>query len=187
MTESPNRGPAAIPAVAIGMLLVVAGVVLLAGQLLDVDLGDLGWPVILIAIGVALLLIGLVVARESGLVVGGSVLTVIGLILFVQDRTGLWSTWAYAWALIPAASGLGLALWGVRSADGRDVRNGFWGLMGGLAMFAVGFLFFEGFIGLSGDRLPLPEWVLPVFVIAVGLVFLGRALIERPDRETPAA
>jgi len=50
----------------------------------------------------------------------------------------------------------------------------------------IGFLFFEGVIGISGQRLALPEWLLPVAVIAIGLVVLGRGLLERTPRDTPS-
>ena len=92
------------------------------------------------------------------------------------------------WALVgPAASGLGLALWGIRSGDAADVRNGTWGLLGGLALFAVGFLFFEGVIGLSGEPWPIPEWALPVLVIGSGswtwpADFSSAACPNGPDR-----
>jgi len=172
-------------AAALGAVLVVIGGILLAGQLLDVGLGDLGWPFIIVGIGLAILLIGLLVANQSGMVVGGTVVTTVGLVLLYQNETGHWESWAYAWALVgPAASGLGLALWGIRSGDADDIRNGTWGLLGGLAFFAVGFLFFEGVIGLSGEPWPIPEWALPVLVIGIGIVILGRGLLQRgePDR-----
>jgi hypothetical protein len=170
---------------AVGAILVIVGAILLAGQVLDIGLGDLGWPLIIVAIGVALLLIGLMVANESGMVVGGSVVTTVGLVLLYQNQTGHWESWAYAWALVgPAASGLGLAVWGIRSGDPQDVRNGTWGLLGGLAFFAVGYLFFEGIIGISGQRLPLPEWALPALVIGIGVVILARGILQRglPER-----
>ena len=167
---------------AIGLVLVLLGAALFAGQYFEIGFDDIGWPFIVIAVGVALLVIGLVIANESGLVVGGTVVTTAGLILLYQNNTGRWESWAYAWALVgPAASGLGLALWGIRSGRWSDVRNGTWGLLGGLAMFVVGFLFFEGVIGIGGDRLALPEWLLPVAVIAIGAVILGRGLLERRE------
>ncbi len=126
--------------------------------------------------------IGLLVAKEQGMVIGGTVVTTVGLVLLYQDQTGRWESWAYAWALVgPAASGLGLALWGLRSGNGADVRNGTWGLLGGLAIFGVAFLFFEGVIGIGGDRLALPEWLLPAAVIAIGVVVLLRGVIERRE------
>ena len=109
----------------------------------------------------------------------------VGLVLFYQDQTGRWESWAYAWALVgPAASGLGLALWGIRSGDRQDVRNGTWGLLGGLAFFVIGFLFFEGIIGISGERLPLPEWALPAVVIGIGVVILVRGMMQRGEPDT---
>jgi hypothetical protein len=167
---------------AVGLVLVLIGAVLFAGQLLGVGIEDIGWPFFVIAAGVAILFIGLLVAGEQGMVIGGSVVTTVGLVLFYQDQTGRWESWAYAWALVgPAASGLGLALWGVRSGNGSDVRNGTWGLLGGLGIFAIGFLFFEGVIGIGGDRLPLPEWLLPVGIIGIGAVVLLRGLLERRE------
>ncbi len=136
----------------------------------------------MIATGLAILLIGLLVANEQGMVIGGTIVTTVGLVLFYQDQTGRWESWAYAWALVgPAASGLGLALWGVRSGSVSDLRNGTWGLLGGLALFAVGFLFFEGVIGIGGERLALPEWLLPVAVIGIGVVVLFRGMLERRE------
>jgi hypothetical protein len=185
MTETPPPEPSApqestSPGLALGAILVVAGLLLFAGQLTGIGIDDVGWPAIVIGIGVVLLVLGLFLNREQGMVIGGTVVTTVGLVLFYQDQTGHWESWAYAWALVgPAASGLGLALWGLRSGDASAVRNGTWGLLGGLAIFAVGYLFFEGVIGISGERLPLPEWVLPAAIIAIGVAILGRALLER--------
>ena len=169
---------------AIGMVLVLIGAALFAGQMLGIGIEDIGWPFFVIAAGVAILVIGLVVAVEQGMVIGGAITTTVGLVLLYQDQTDRWESWAYAWALVgPAASGLGLLLWGVRSGDAVDIRNGSWGLLGGLGMFVIGFLFFEGVIGIGGDRLALPEWLLPVAVIAIGVVMLGRGLLERRSSE----
>jgi hypothetical protein len=180
-SNPPKSGPSGL---AVGAILVIVGAILLVGQVLDIGIGDLGWPLIIVAIGVALLLIGLVVANESGMVVGGAVVTTVGLVLLYQNQTDHWESWAYAWALVgPAASGLGLALWGIRSGDRHDVRNGMWGLLGGLAFFAVGYLFFEGIIGISGERLPLPEWALPALVIGIGVVILVRGMLQRGEPE----
>jgi hypothetical protein len=169
------------PALALGAILIVLGALLFLGQLVDIGIDDVGWPLIVVAIGVLILALG-IFNREQGMVVGGTVATTVGLVLAYQNSTGHWESWAYAWALVgPAASGLGLALWGARTGNGSDVRNGSWGLLGGLALFVIGYLFFEGIIGISGERLPLPDWVLPAAVIAIGVVVLGRGLLQRRD------
>lgn len=170
--EGPSR-------LAIGAILVIVGVLLFVGQIVDVGFADLGWPFFVIAAGVALLLVGLLVVTESAIVAAGTVVSSVGLLLLYQNATGHWVSWAYAWALVgPAAGGLGMLVWGVRSADPGAVRNGFWGLLGGLALFAVGFLFFEAVIGISGRRLPLADWTLPVVIIAIGVVVLVRGLMQ---------
>lgn len=181
-TTAPERkgNDSGVSTMAVGLILVLIGAALFGAQLLNIGIDDIGWPFFVIAAGVAVLVIGLVVANEQGMVIGGTISTTVGLVLLYQDNTGRWESWAYAWALVgPAASGLGLALWGVRSGNGEDVRNGTWGVLGGLAFFVIGFLFFEGVIGLGGDRLSLPEWLLPVAVIGIGVVVLGRGLLER--------
>jgi hypothetical protein len=190
MTESPQTAPeqprqsGGISTIAMGLVLVLVGAVLFAGQVAGIGIEDVGWPFFVIAAGVAVLLIGLIVANERGMVIGGTIATTVGLVLFYQDQTGRWESWAYAWALVgPAASGLGLALWGLRSGSGSDVRNGTWGLLGGLAIFAVGFLFFEGVIGIGGARLALPAWLLPVAVIGIGMLVLLRGMLDHRQPE----
>ncbi len=187
MTEQPSAGRESSPGqpgLVLGAILVIVGLVLLAGQLVDIGFGALGWPLWIIGIGVAILLVGLFLAPETAVMVGGTVVTTVGLVLLYQDVTGNWQTWAYAWALVgPAASGLGMALWGMRRADAKAVRGGIWGFLGGLAIFAVGFLFFEGLIGLSGFDMSLPEWVLPATIIAIGVVVLLRGLFGRGEPE----
>ena len=191
MTEQPStqREPwSANPGLVLGAILVIVGLILFAGQVVDIGVGDLGWPSWVIGAGVAILLVGLLLVSEQGIVVGGTVVTVVGLVLFYQEATGHWESWAYAWALVgPAAAGLGMMLWGTRHGDRGAMRSGFWGLMGGLGFFIVAFLFFEGIIGISGRRLPLPDWTLPAAVIAIGVVMLVRGFIERDGREEAAS
>jgi len=182
-TTEDRSGP---PALILGAILVIAGALLFVGQALDIGIGDVGWPFIIVGIGVVILILGLFVNREQGMVIGGTVVTTVGLVLLYQNSTDRWESWAYAWALVgPAASGLGLALWGAATGNRSDLRNGTWGLLGGLGLFVIGFLFFEGVIGISGERLPLPGWLLPVAVIAIGIVLLGRGLLERGEAKAP--
>jgi hypothetical protein len=174
----PQRGPE--PALAIGAILVVVGALLLAAQLIDVDWGDFGWPFYVIAPGVVLVAIGLSQRSLSGLTIGGSVVSMVGLLLLYQNLTDHWESWAYAWALVaPGGSGIGMLLHGARAGDGQMARAGFWQVVTGTAIFIAGFIFFEQIIGISGQRLDLPEWVLPGALIGLGVLVLARGLIGR--------
>jgi hypothetical protein len=167
-------------AAVLGGILIALGLVLFAGQQLNIDIGHAAWPFYVIAPGLALATLGLTQRRGSGLTIAGSVVTMIGLVLLYQNATDRFESWAYAWALVgPGGNGIGMLLYGTRSGDRKLARDGFLTILGALGLFAVGLVFFEGIIGISGERLPLPEWVLPVAVIAIGVLVLLRGLTYR--------
>ena len=176
VASSPNRG-----GLILGAVLILLGLFLLAGQYFDFDLGRYGWPLFVIVPGLAVLAIGLAapVREGAGLAVAGTITTVTGLVLAFQNATGLWATWAYAWALVgPAASGLGLLIYGVVRGVPHLRREGVRALGAGLALF-VGFgLFFEGVIGLSGDPFLLGSNYLPIALIAGGILVLIWGLLR---------
>ncbi len=100
----------------LGVSLIVAGAVFLLGSLFGWDLGPSLWPLFISVPGV-LLLLAATLSPVSTLFIPGSVLTTLGLIFFVQELTGHDESWAYAWALLPAAVGVGLFLHGRRSGN----------------------------------------------------------------------
>ena len=167
----------------LGGLFIVLGLIFLAGQMLEIDISEATWPFYVIAPGVALATLGLTQRRGSGLTIFGSIVTIVGLVLLYQNATDHWESWAYAWALVgPGGSGVGMLLYGTRSGDRKMARDGFWAILTALGIFTVGLLFFEGIIGISGQRLPLDEWVLPVAIILIGVVVLIRGLTFREHR-----
>lgn len=167
----------------LGVLLITIGVFFFIGQWLNIDWGAATWPFYVIAPGVALMAWGLTQRDGSGLTVAGSIVTIVGLVLLYQNATGHWESWAYAWALVgPGGSGLGMLLYGTRSGNRKMARDGFWQILVAIGLFVAGFIFFEGIIGISGQRLPLPEWVLPASVIAIGLLVLVRGFTARSPR-----
>jgi hypothetical protein len=181
MTERGGSRGAAV----LGVALIVLGRVFFAGQAVNMDMGEVAWPFYVIAPGLALAAVGLTQRGGSGLTIAGSVVTMVGLVLLYQNATDRFESWAYAWALVgPGGSGIGMLLYGTRSGDRKMARDGFWTILGALGLFAVGLVFFEGIIGISGDRLPLPNWVLPVAVIVIGVVVRLRGLTFR-DRWEP--
>ena len=72
-------------------------------------------------------------------------------------------------------------LYGLRTGNAGMLRVGLWQVVTALGLFIAGFLFFEGLLGISGRRFPLPDWVLPVAVIVLGLLLLARGFTARQD------
>jgi hydrogenase/urease accessory protein HupE len=72
-----------------------------------------------------------------------------------------------------------MLLYGTRSGNRKMARDGFWQVLTAIGLFLAGFIFFEGIIGISGRRLPLPEWVLPAAVIGLGVLVLIRGWTSR--------
>jgi hypothetical protein len=152
---------------------ILFGLLMLVGQLLHIDFLGLLWPFFVIVPGVALFIASLLASGRGGepLAVVGSIITMVGSILLFQNVTGLWATWAYAWALIaPTSIGLGLLLWGGIKGHHDKVKEGL-NLAGvGLVIFLVAGAFFELVLGLSGFGLgPL---AFPFLLIGLGMVLI---------------
>jgi len=170
-----RRGP-----VVLGVILVLVGAVFLATNVTGFEL-DAAWPLFIIVPGLILLAASFAAGGEAGggLAITGSIVTTVGLILAVQEATGLYATWAYAWALVaPGSVGVGMLLFG--SFTGRqDLSTAGIRLAGiGLALF-IGFgLFFEGVIGLSGAGTPPLEGLLPIGLIALGAILVVGSVVS---------
>ncbi len=174
------------PTALLGLVLLVVGGAYLAARLAGIDLVLLGWPAFVIVPGLGLFALAFVVGGPggAGLATVGAVITTTGVILAVQRATGLWATWAYAWALVaPGSVGLGLVLYGVLRRQPALARGGLWSAVAGLVLFLVGLLFFEGFLGLSGRRIGGFDVVAAVLVIVLGaaIIVLGLARGRAPD------
>jgi len=103
----------------------------------------------------------------------------VGLVLAVQNATGLWATWAYAWTLVgPGGTGIGLLAYGLFRHQRDLVTAGGRTLGVALALFAGFGLFFEGVIGLSGDPFLLDSQVAPIVLIAAGVVIVALSLVR---------
>jgi hypothetical protein len=182
----------------LGGMLVTLGILFLIGQLFDVYIGRWIWPFFVMAPGVLLFSLGL--AREDqpgvGMAIAGSIVTSTGVLLFLQNITGLWASWAYAWALIaPTSVGAGQMLFGKLKGRPELVTTGARLVKIGGIIFLVGFVFFELLIGVSGFGLGRIGW--PLFLIGLGVLLVAVYFIRgrvttgstpalQTDPETPA-
>jgi hypothetical protein len=158
----------------VGLLLVLAGVYFLIARYLPFDIGQYGWPLFVVLTGATILVVGMSVRAMSGLVIPGSVVTVIGLILAVQNTFSLWATWSYAWALaFPGAIGLGIAIQGMIVGNRNRVRAGARTMSTGVVLFLVFGAFFEGILHVSGyDLGSVGDLLIPLALIASGVVLI---------------
>ena len=158
-----------------GLILVLIGTWFLANQLVPglkiwVN-ARVSWPLFVVGVGVLLLVIGLLVGAADmaipACIVGG-----IGGILFWQNATGNWESWAYVWALIPGFVGVGAILAGlIRGKPGRGFREGIGAIIFSLILFSI----FASFLG--GTNTIGPYW--PVLLILLGFWILAQRFFRR--------
>jgi hypothetical protein len=168
----------------LGLLLVLVGAAYLVGQYVprpffQVDLGHYGWPLFVMVPGLALLAVGVTNRAVSGLCIPGTIVTMTGIVLAIQNTFDLFATWAYAWALVaPGGGGLGMFIQGIASGQPGLRAAGLRTMGIGAAIFLVGAAFFEGVIHISGREFGfVGQLLLPLLLIAVGgWLLLRRAL-----------
>ncbi len=175
--------------VLLGLALVLLGGLALAGRFLNVDLLSLGWPIFVLAPGIVLFAAGVAVGGKAGLglAIPGGIVSMVGVVLTFQSATGLWGTWAYAWALVaPGGIGLAFVLYGLLTGQGDIARGGVPILLTGIGLF-IGFgLFFEGVLDLTGED-GVPELLLAGALVALGVVVVLYGLLRRQPVERPPA
>lgn len=159
---------------AAGLVLILIGGAFLVAQLVPDAFAWLApatsWPLIIIGLGVLLLLIGLLTGVPAmavpACIVGG-----IGGLLYWQNATDNWASWAYVWTLIPGFVGIGVILSGLFSGQPRKaIREGGGSIFVSLVLFTI-FGFFFGRDAFQGIL-----W--PILLIALGAVVLIRTIFR---------
>ena len=179
---SQSSGPERRGMMVLGVLLVIVGVLALAGRWLGFNALEVGWPLLVIVPGLMMFAVAVSMGGRAGaaFAVPGGIVTMTGFVLAIQSSTGLWATWAYAWALVaPGGVGIGLVAYGVLTGQLEFIRAGLPVLATGLALFLAFGIFFEGVVGLSGAAVVGAETLL-----AGGLVVLGAVLLLGGMRRT---
>lgn len=174
--------PARRGIVAIGVVLIVVGLLALGGRAVSIDLFSIGWPLFVLVPGLVMFATAVGVGGRAGiaLAIPGGVVSMVGLVLAVQAATGLWATWAYAWALVaPGGVGLAMAVYGLLTRQPEFVRLGLPVLGVGLGLFLAFGLFFEAVIHLNGLQGSGWESILALGLIAIGLLVIVGGVTNR--------
>jgi hypothetical protein len=158
--------------VILAIILVLAGLYLFTVQFFPqlgiISLSPSNWPLLIVGVGAAFLVAALV-TWTPGLMVPAAIIGGLGAIMFWQNATGNWASWAYAWALFPVFAGFGIFLMHAMQGNLREgLVTGGWLILIGLTLFIVFGSFFGG-IGALGQYWPLVLIVLGVVLLAQGL------------------
>jgi len=166
-----------------GAILIAIGLVLLVQRYTPLHLGALLWPFFIIIPGCFLYLVMFLGGRGSGpLAIPATILTTLGLIFLGQSLFDYYESWAYIWALLPTAVGIGMAIGGLWDGKPTMVQAGAHTARGGLTMLLIFATCFELFIFHSAAFLVV---LLPLALIGGGAFLLLRGRLNRPAAPAP--
>lgn len=143
-----------------------------------IHLPPLDWTMWLMLVGAALLVIGLLVGAP-GMAVPACIVAGIGGILYYQNFTGDWVSWAYMWTLIPGFVGVGSILAGLLGEDLKSsLRHGLNLLLISAVLFTVFGTIFGGWtiFGAYGAYVPI------ALLFLLGLWFIVQGFLRRKPR-----
>jgi len=171
-----------------GIVLILTGGLFLADLFLPMPIVKIYWPLLIVLFGLTFI-VGMLSAkrRGAGLAIPGTLIIVIGLLLFVQNMFDLWITWTYAWALLIVAIGLGMGI--MNAYLKRDTIRRVAGLLIGIGLtLFVGFgVFFELILQVRGADLYSGIFLGGGLVLLGLFIVFSRALFGRrsvePDKE----
>lgn len=158
-TNRSNAGP-----LIAGTILIIFGLLSLAGRIFPaIDWGSI-WPLAIIALG-SLFFVAMIAGgkQAAAFAIPGSIISGIGLILLFQNITGHWESMSYFWALILMFVGLGIYIMGWYGGDENQKRSGFGVMKVGFILFIIFGAFFEMIFSSFGNL------IFPVLLILLGV------------------
>ena len=160
----------------VGMVLILFGAWFLAVQFVpDLRAWSSGnWPLSIIAVGVLLFLVG-VVTGAYGMSVPAAIVGGIGGLLYWQNATGDWESWAYAWSLIPGFVGVGVLLTGLFERSREALTGSVVLIFISLVLYSI----FGSFLGAPNAI--LQYW--PILIIGLGFWIMLRTFFRKSSIE----
>jgi hypothetical protein len=168
MNKSRNAG-----ALIGGSVLIAIGILSILGQVFrQINFWETFWPLIIIGVGAVFFAAMFAGGRSvSGLAIPGSIFSAIGLMLFYQNLTNHWESWAYGWTFILMSVGVGIYLMGAWGGRPEQRQAGLGVLRIGLILFIIFGAFFE-LIFTGGMPLGLRTIFFPAALIVLGLYLI---------------
>jgi hypothetical protein len=147
-----------------GTILILFGLLALAGQVFRLVNWDWIWPFAVIGVG-ALFFVAMFAGgkQAAALAIPGSIVGGIGLMLLFQNITGHWESMSYFWTLIILFVGLGIYLMGLYSDNPSQKASGWRVMKVGLILFIIFGTFFETLFSSFSNL------VFPVLLILLGV------------------
>jgi len=164
----------------LGLILILAAGWLIATRISPnlanlIKLPPFDWPMWVILAGALLLVIGLLTGAP-GMAVPACIVAGIGGILYYQNVTGNWASWAYLWTLIPGFVGIGSILAGILGDDFKQsLRSGLSALVFSVIAFAIFSTWFGGWDILG----PYAQYVPIALLFLLGIWFVVRGFLRR--------
>lgn len=132
--------------------------------------GSNTWPLQIVGLGGLFYLAG-IFALNPGMFIPGTIVAGIGGLLYYQNITGDWASWAYAWSLIPGFVGIGLILFGAFSRKMGAVIGGLWNICVSLVLFSI--------FGSAFGKIPYADKLWPIVLVILGLFLLVGAFRKK--------
>lgn len=160
--------------IAIALILILVGVWLLVVQFVPslqiLSINDRSWPLLIVGLAAIVAILALVTWTPP-LLIPACILGGLGGLLYYQNATGNWESWAYAWTLIPGLVGIGVFVSSLLQGKVRAaILGGGWLVIISASLFLV----FGSFLG--GPNLLGPYW--PVILILLGVIALAQSFLR---------
>ncbi len=129
------------------------------------------WPMWVMLGGAALLVIGLLVGAPD-MAIPACIVAGIGGILYYQNATNNWESWAYMWTLIPGFVGVGRILSGIIGGDFKSsLREGLGLLLTCAILFTIFATIFNAWTIFGTFSVYVP--IVLLFVLGIWLIVRG--------------
>lgn len=169
-----------------GTVLIVFGLMALAGQFFRFINWGFLWPFIVIGFGALFFVAMFAGGRQAAaFAIPGSIVGGIGLVLLFQNITDRWESMSYFWTLIILFVGLGIYIMGRYGGDERQLQSGLRVMKVGFILFIIFGAFFELiFSSFSNMLFPILLILLGAYLVLSRSGLFGVRKTDEPHNDS---